>query len=486
MRPNCPGSWLTLKGQDWPDNLGQVSSPTGSDFLQLDPRDVPRGERVSWLVERLRTSIADGTLGLGTRLPATRVLADELGFARGTVEEAFRRLSEEGLLRANRGAGTSIATRPAAPAARTAPTATDSTDESLIDLSAGVPDLSSFPRAAWLRTERQVLDTATDRQLGYAPPQGLTELRTELATWLARSRGVLTTPDQIVITGGVTGSLSALYQVLQNRGHSTVAIEDPGAEGNRRILQRWASSVLPIAVDDQGIDAGELQQSSADLAVITPAHQYPTGVVLSSERRRRVVEWARTAGGMIIEDDYDAEYRYDRSPVRAMQPLAPEVISYTASLSKILAPALRLGWVVVPPRLVDEIVEVRWATDLGTPALPQLVLAELLRNGTLARQLRSMRARHRNRRDVAVAAVRTELPGCAVRGIAAGIHLFIDLPASTDDVAIAARARHAGVLIRPLSDHRMTPGPPGLVLAYANHSLAVLRSAIARIGSVLT
>lgn len=468
-------------------------SSQGSDFLQLDPRGVPRGERAAWLADRLRTAAIDGALPVGARLPATRVLAAELGFARGTVSEAYARLTEEGLLQSNRGGGTTVAARPTTPLRPPArPTSNHPTagevpvDPGAIDLISGVPDLSAFPRTAWLRAERRVLEAADSRRLGYAPPQGVPELRTELAGWLARSRGVQADPGRIVITGGVTGALSLLYQVLAEQPVTGFALEDPGPSSNRRVLEHWAPGrQYQVPVDADGIDVSALRDTPADVVVVTPAHHYPTGVVLTADRRRELVDWAVQRDGIVIEDDYDAEYRYDRAPVKALQPLAPDRVAYTASLSKTLSPGLRLGWLVAPDRLLDRIVEKRWATDLGSPALPQLVLAELLRDGTLARHLRAMRNRHRTRRDAAVAAITDRLPGCTVDGIAAGVYLTVGLPEHCDDRQIAAAARAEGVLVEPLGNHRIAPGPPGLIITYANQSPERLRTAIGRLAPLI-
>ncbi|KRE21532.1 PLP-dependent aminotransferase family protein [Agromyces sp. Soil535] len=483
----------------------------GSDFLQLDPEPVGRGARTEWLTLRLRTAILDGALGIGSRLPSSRVLAEDLGFSRGTVAEAYRRLTEEGLIAGSAGAGTTVvaagllsarAAGRSAAASAAAPAATpagapagrsdawvevpgashDAVPSSLphadvIDVATGLPDLAAFPRGAWLRAEREVLATATARQLGYAPPEGTVELRHELSGWLARSRGVVAQPDRIIVTGGVTGALSLVAQLLRDDRSVPIAVEDPCAEGSRRILRHWLGEVTPVAVDRDGIEVRRLSASGARAVLVTPAHQYPTGVVLSPERRREIVAWARDGGNLVIEDDYDAEYRYDRRPVRAVQPLAPDAVAYASSLSKTLAPALRLGWLVAPEHLHPRLVELRWAIDLGSPALPQLTLAHLLRSGALERHLRSMRVRHRARRDAALVALREHLPGCSVVGIAAGLHLVIELADGVDDERIAADARAEGVLVQPLGRHFAGVGRPGLVISYAgNHPARVQRA----------
>lgn len=466
-----------------------MSGVIGSDFLGLDPASAPPRGRTAWLADRLRTAIADGTLTPGTRLPASRALAEELHLARGTVVEAYQRLGEEGVLVTNRGGGTVVAdlVPSPGPGPRTgtaaAPTPAPTTDP--LNISAGVPDVTAFPRAAWLRAERRLLATATDRDLGYADPQGAPALRQALARWLARSRGVTVDADRILITGGVTGALSLLSQVLRARGITECAVEDPGSNGNRQILGHWLDRLHPIPVDADGLRTDELAQTPARAVLITPAHQFPTGVVLAPERRRALIDWAETTGGYIIEDDYDAEYRYDRQPVRAMHASAPERIAYVASLSKVLAPALRLGWLIAPRDLHDELVHTRWATDLGSPALPQLALAELIDSGVLERHLRTLRSRHRARRDAAVAAIERYLPDCRVEGIAAGLHLLVRLPAHLDDRELAGRAAAAGIEVLALSALSSTPGPPGLVIGYGPHSPQRLAEALRRLGELI-
>ncbi|MFK4728303.1 PLP-dependent aminotransferase family protein [Agromyces mediolanus] len=481
----------------------------GEGFLLLDSTAVPRGRRADWLAAELRAAIARGALPAGARLPASRVLAGELGFARNTVAEAYRRLAEEALVVAHVGVGTVVApsaaassgaARDAAPPVRSArtPAPTRATASAgppgpavrpgaePIDLAAGLPDLSAFPRAAWLRAEREVLDGASRRTLGYQDPAGTPALREALAAWLARSRGVAADPGAIVITSGVTGALALLADALLEEGHRSVALEDPGATGNRRILGYWMPRIEPVPVDEDGLVVDELRRTDADVVLVTPAHQYPSGVVLAPERRRELLAWAaERERRLVIEDDYDAEYRYDRRPVRALQPLAPERVAYTSSLSKTLAPALRLGWLVPPSRLLGRIVERRWASDLGSPALPQLAFARLLDSGALERHLRGMRARHRQRRDAAVAAIRAQLPGVRVTGVAAGLHLLLELPAGADDAAVAAAARERGVLVQPLGAQRHRPGGPGLVVHYAAEHPARFERAVAVLAGVL-
>jgi GntR family transcriptional regulator / MocR family aminotransferase len=477
---------------------GAVTSP-GSDFLQLHRAQAPRRGLTSWLAGAVRAAVLDGRLPPGAPLPATRLLARDLGLARGVVVEAYQRLTDEGLLTARRGAGTVVAP----PAAALAPPAGPAADGDPararpaallpapwpagveLELSPGVPDLSAFPRAAWLRAEQAVLDSAGAADLGYGDPRGSARLRAELAGWLARTRGLRVGPDGIIVVAGVAQSLALLAQTLRARGTAAVAVEDPGSRGARDALAHWSLATVPVRVDELGLDVAELAATGAAAAMLTPAHQFPTGVVLAPPRRRELLAWA-AAGGLVIEDDYDAEHRYDRAPVPALQTLAPDQVAHTGSTSKTLAPGMRLGWLVPPAHLHADLVAAKHASDLGSPALPQLVLARLLATGDYDRHLRAVRARQRVRRDAVLAAVREHLPGARVEGVAAGLHLLLTFAAAgLDDAALAEQARRAGVLVHPLSRHRIRPGPPGLVLGYAAHSPDRLRDAVRRIAGAL-
>jgi GntR family transcriptional regulator / MocR family aminotransferase len=489
----------------------------GADFLQLNPAAAPARGLTTWLADALRAAIIDGRLRPGTSLPATRVLAEDLGISRGVIVEAYQRLREEGLVNAQRKAGTTVLPRPrpgpsgqleqAEPAGRTErPDRTTRPPETRlpppsapallplpwraaaeIDLSPGVPDLSGFPRAAWLRAERAVLAEASPADLGYGDPRGSERLRRELAGWLARTRGLRAVPDDIIVVAGVAQALALLAQVLRARGETAIAVEDPGSLGARGELAYWGLNPVPVPVDDQGMHVAGLVRSGLRTALLTPAHQFPSGVVLAPGRRHELLDWA-AGGGLIIEDDYDAEYRYDRAPVPALQASAPDRIAYTGSTSKTLAPGMRLGWLVPPRQLHADLVTAKHESDLGSPALPQLVLARLIATGELERHTRLTRTRQRSRRDALLTALSEHLPAARVQGVAAGLHLLITFPGTSgaiDDAALASRLRAAGVLVHPLSMHRQRPGPPGLVLGYAAHPPGQLRDAALRIAQAV-
>ncbi len=473
---------------------------TGSDFLQLDRAQAPRRGVAGWLAGAVRAAVLDGRLPPGAPLPATRTLARDLGLARGVVVGAYQRLVDEGLVTARHGAGTVVAPRAAVLAGEARPARPERAAPALLpapwpagvelDLSPGVPDLSAFPRAAWLRAEQAVLETTGAADLGYGDPRGSARLRTELAGWLARTRGLRVGPDEILVVAGVAQSLALLAQTLRAGGATSIAVEDPGSRGARDELAHWGLTPVAVPVDELGLDVAALAATGAAAAMLTPAHQFPTGVVLAPPRRRALLGWA-AGGGLVIEDDYDAEHRYDRAPVPALQALAPDQVAHTGSTSKTLAPGMRLGWLVPPARLHADLVAAKHASDLGSPALPQLVLARLLATGEYDRHLRSVRARQRVRRDAVLAAVREHLPAARVEGVAAGLHLLLSFPAADldaaglDDTGLAERARRAGVLVHPLSRHRIRPGPPGLVLGYAAHPPDRLRDAVRRIAGAL-
>ena len=476
---------------------------SGADFLQLSPAAAPVRGLTGWLADAIRTAIIDGRLQAGAPLPATRLLAGDLGVSRGVIVEAYQRLADEGLVSARPGAGTRVlgVSRPApvrwpaevrpgptgqpAPAGQSGPALLPHRwrARAEIDLSPGVPDLSGFPRAAWLRAEKLVLEQASVADLGYGDPRGSQWLRTELAGWLARTRGLRADPDDIIVVTGVAQALALLAQVLRDLGE--IAVEDPGSRGAREELAYWGLHPVPVPVDEHGLRVDALGDLRA--ALLTPAHQFPTGVVLAPRRRRDLLDWAAGADALIIEDDYDAEYRYDRAPVPALQASAPGLVAYAGSTSKTLAPGMRLGWLIPPGRLHADLVEAKHASDLGSPALPQLVLARLIASGELEQHIRLVRKRQRSRRDALLRALREYLPAARVQGIAAGLHLLITFPGRADpDAELAEAILRAGVLVQPLSWHRQRPGVPGIVLGYAAHPPDQLREAARRIAQVLS
>ena len=308
------------------------------------------------------------------------------------------------------------------------------------------------------------MTSATSTHAGWA------ETREAIVGYLARVRGVCATADQVVVCNGFSHGFTVVAGVLRSLGHEVVAVEDPGYEGARDVLTELGMRHRPIPVDDDGIDVDALVRSRVRSVVVTPAHQNPTGAVLSSARRTALVEWARRVDGFVIEDDYDAEYRYDRHPAGAVQGIDPERVIYCGTTSKSLAPGLRLGWLVVPERLVDPIVKARRPIDSATSSFTQATYAHFLERGDLDRHLRRTRRVYRRRRDALIDALARWFPAAVPRGASAGLHVLVDLPNDLDEDALAARALDEGVRVYPLGPFRMrrTERRTGLVLGYGS------------------
>ncbi len=415
------------------------------------------------LANGLRDAIRSGRLTPHTRLPSTRVLAADLGVSRRLVVDAYSQLVAEGFLLSRHGSGTRVATVDMASAPERATAEPARYD---VDFLPGSPDLSSFPRHAWLRALRQGLAGLESDAFGYVAPQGLMSARVAIADYLRRTRGVLADPQHIVICSGATQAVALLAQALRG---TPLAMEDPGFWLHRKILQHNGIDPIPVPIDDEGIDVAALSSSGATAVLTTPAHQSPTGVVLSAARRTALVEWAR-AGHLVIEDDYDAEYRYDRAPVGALQGIAPDRVVYVGSTSKTLAPGLRIGWMVLPAHLVNAAVLSKGLADTGSSVMDQVALAQFLTSGGYDRHLRQMRRRYQVRRNALLRALARHLPDATVLGAAAGVHLTVRFPEGfpiDDLVAHAARMR---IRVEPLAPCYAAPAtaPPGLMLGYAN------------------
>ncbi|MEV5979451.1 PLP-dependent aminotransferase family protein [Streptomyces sp. NPDC052114] len=447
--------------------------------LLLPAVSAPARSRGRTLRSALREAVRSGRLTPGTRLPSSRELAADLGVSRGLITEAYEQLTAEGYLRSDRGSGTwvSDAARAATPPVRDlAPR----DGHARVDFLPGLPDLSLFPRAAWAAAHRRELAALPHHMLGYPDPRGLPRLRTVLAELLVRRRGVVAEPERVVVCSGVAQAMTLLAQVLHARGHTAIGVEDPGSPEHETLLAAAGVAPVRIPVDEEGVVVDALREQGVRAVVTTPAHQFPAGIAYSARRRAALLDWARSVDGLVVEDDYDGDFRYDRAPVGALQGLDPEHVAYTGSVSKSLAPGLRLGWVLVPERLAEEIVERKRVVDLGNPALDQALLAGFVEQGDYDRQLRRCQRAYRERRDALVAALHERLPGVRVTGIAAGLHVIARLPARWGPQdAFLARAAAAGVAVRPLSDYGAAAdrtGPAGdgvrLVLGYAHLSPA--------------
>jgi GntR family transcriptional regulator / MocR family aminotransferase len=430
-------------------------------LLRLDRRGAALRAQ---LEDQLRDAVRCGRLGPGAALPSSRALARELGVSRGVVVEAYAQLAAEGYLVARQGAPTRVS-EAASPGPGAVPEPAGERPPRF-DCRTGRPDVALFPRSAWLASLRRALRDAPDARLDYGDPRGAPELRAALARYLGRVRGVACDPERVVVTSGMAQGLAVFARALLEQSGRRMAMEDPSSGPGRAQLASNGLEIVPVPVDDDGLRTDALTDLDVDALMVTPAHQFPLGVVLSPERRAALLDWTARSGATVLEDDYDAEYRYDRQPVGAVQGLAPELVAYAGSVSKTLAPGLRLGWLLAPEGLLDAVTAAKASDDLGTPVVEQLALADFLERGELDRHLRRTRSVYRARRDTLMAALARLLPDCRPAGVAAGLHLVLRLPAGADEGAVLAAARARGLGLSGLSEHRIEPGPPALLLGY--------------------
>ncbi len=444
------------------------SGPAEDLLIELD-RDagVPLHRQIE---ASIRTSIRAGRLRAGASLPPTRTLASGLGVSRGVVVEAYQQLVAEGYLASRSGGYTQVAASMPPAAAGADPAQATAPGPGLkVDFGYGRTDVSQFPRAAWLRSVRSVLTTTPNDRFAYLDGRGVPELRQALCDYLNRVRGTLAVPGNVVVCNGYAQGISLLIQVLAARGVERIAMEDPSSADDARVLAVDAGlDVAGIPVGPDGVRTDALDRADPDALILTPSHQWPTGGVLPAAARAEVIRWARRRGAIVIEDDYDAEYRYDRSPVGAMQGLAPDHVVYCGTASKTLAPGLRLGWMVLPAHLVADVAAAKLLADRGSPVIDQLTFADFLGRGEFDRHLRRMRPVYRRRRDVLLGALRTRLPELRPAGIAAGQHVVAWLPPDLDEAAVVAAAARHGLGVQGVGPYRIAAaGPGGLIFGYA-------------------
>jgi GntR family transcriptional regulator / MocR family aminotransferase len=435
---------------------------------------------------QLRLAIREGALRAGARVPSTRDLARQLGVSRRVAVDAYAQLAAEGYLVLRQGARPRVLETAAIAAASEAEVA-PAGPAPRFNFRPSAPDASMFPRTAWLRSLRAALNTITDADLGYGDPCGVAVLRAALADYLGRVRGVVADPARVVVTNGYSQGQGLVCRALAGAGAKRIAFEDPSHPEQRLVAERAGLDVVPVEVDEGGIRVDELERADADAVVLTPAHQHPTGVVLAGERRTALLAWLRKRDAIALEDDYDAEYRYDRAAVGALQGLEPDRVVYAGSASKTLAPALRIGWLVVPRQLLEALAHEKLLADQGTARIEQYALADFLMRGELDRHLRRMRVRYRGRRDALVEALADALPDASVRGIAAGLHATVQLPTTHDEQAILREARGRRIDFTTMSDYRIASraGPPTLLLGYAQLPEPAIQSGVRQIAKAV-
>jgi GntR family transcriptional regulator / MocR family aminotransferase len=456
-------------------------------LLTLD-RDASTPLR-SQLEEQLRDRIRSGGLSGGERLPSTRSLAAYLELSRGVVQECYEQLTAEGYLVARPGAATRVAdigaraaTSPTAPATRVPQ------PRLVADFQSGVPDLGMVPRNDWAWAMREACRTAPGTDFDYGTAQGNERLRQVLAAYIRRVRAADAMAERIMVCGGYQQGLTVLLRALAADGRDIVAVEDPGSVGTVTAAARAAhGSCIPVPVDEHGIHVGALEASGARVAVVTPAHQWPTGVVMAPHRRHELIEWARARDAIVVEDEYDAEFRYDRDPVGSLQGLAPDLVVLIGTVSKSLAPALRLGWALLPEHLTQPVLAVKQVTDRGAPTLDQLALAALLESGRYDRHLRQMRGTYANRRNTLVAALMEHAPDLRLTGLAAGFHAVAHLPDGIGEKEVVERARKFSVGLYGMHRYRSTHAttPAQLVMGFGNTNTRAIVDGVAAVAHLL-
>ena len=438
----------------------------------------------------LREAIRSGRLHPGARLPGSRSLAADLGISRGTVVQAYTQLIAEGWLTGTTGSGTRVADLPGAgsvagPGEDPSPAAA----RLAVDLRPGRPDLSSFPRTDWATSVRRALSAAPYEDLDYAEPAGLPVLRAAVADYVTRARGVRADAAAVVITAGFTPGLACWPGCCAGSGRGPWPPRIPGWR-HRDVLHAAGLATAPLEVGPAGADPGGLApgrlagRAPVRAVVLTPAHQYPRGVVLGARNRSAFVDWARREDGFIVEDDYDGEFRYDQQPVGAMQALAPDRVVFAGSTSKTLAPGMRLGWLVVPAALRVPLLEAMAELGAAVPAVQQLAMADLIGRGGYDRHIRRMRLVYRRRR--AELAGRLAMP---LEGVAAGLHALLPVDSAEQEQALIARGRRVGVDLHGLHAHGYwrDPGgdqPAALILGYATpppHAWSLALEALAEV-----
>ncbi len=454
----------------------------GDLFLDLT---LSSGRRAG-LVCALRDAIRSGRLGSGMRLPSSRALAADLGLARGTVVEAYQQLVAAGYLTAERGRGTMVSAGTRDWAASTEPVRSTTPAVSFLP---GPPDLASFPRRRWLAALRRALATAPDEALDYGDPRGMPELRQALAAYIGRTRGVMATADRLVVCSGFVQGLALVCRALRAGGATAIAFEDPSWSFHRSVAAAEGLRIVGLPVDDEGPRLDRLALEDVAAVVVTPAHQAPTGVTMSAARRAALLRWSQDHDGIVVENDYDAEFRYDQPPVGAMQGLDPERVVHAGSASKTLAPGVRLAWLTLPHRLIDPVVAAKIMADRGSAVLDQMAFAQLVESGDYDRHVRRMRRSYQSRRDLLIGTLSDRVPALRVLGVAAGVHAVVELPSpGPTEKEVVALGRQRSVLVTGMGSFRHHPHDDdrqAIVIGYAQPPWHRYRESVERVAALL-
>ena len=463
---------------------GSGADPATGLHLLLQVGGVPGTNLPTRVAAAVRDAVQAGRLCPGSRLPSSRSLAADLGVSRGVVVAAYAQLVEEGVLSTRAGSGTRVADLPPT-AGRFSPAAQQSArsaGRTSIDLRPGPPDLSTFPRAAWAAAVRDALRALPDSELGYVAPWGTEALRQALSEYLARARGARTSPTSLVVVSGATQALSVLVRVLGAGGHRQLAIESPTDPVRRRALSRHGLRMIDVPVDEEGLDVQALARTSCRAVLVAPADQFAQGTQMSAGRRAALLRWAEERQAVVIEDDCGADFRDKRPPAPCLQGVAPDRVALVGSVSKTLAPGLRLGWVIVPPSLLAGVRATKRDDDFGTDVIGQHALAHLLRSGVYDRHVRGLRSRYKRSRNTLLHALERELPGWRPSGIGAGLHVLLELPAGVDEQTLVAEAASRELLLEGAAEmYGLLRPDPGLVVSHARAPASLLEEGVRRL-----
>lgn len=461
---------------------------SGPELLVTIDRNSTAGLRTQ-LENQLRDAIRNGRLAVGERLPSSRELARAVQLSRGLVQDCYAQLQAEGYLTSRPGSATRVAAAAVTGTdipARATPAAPP--PRMIAEFRHGVPDLRLAPREDWAWVIREVCRTAPNSAFDYGDPTGDPRAREVIAAYLRRVRAAAATAEQVVLCSGMAQGVGLVLQVLAEDGVDAVAFEDPGSSATVTEQATAAGmTAVPVPVDADGLDVAALERTPARAVILTPAHQWPTGVALAGRRRQQLIAWARRRGAVILEDDYDAEFRYDRDPVGSLQGLAPDCVVSLGTVSKSLAPALRLGWLLAPQRLLGALARAKHRADRGGPTLDQMALALLIESGRYDRSLRRARAEYARRRAVLLDALAVHAPGLRVTGLAAGCHAVLHLPAGVGEQQLIEQARRRGVGLYGMAEmcHAARPAGPQLVLGFGNTPTQAIEAGIAAVADLL-
>jgi GntR family transcriptional regulator/MocR family aminotransferase len=421
---------------------------------------------IGQVYDQIRDLILAGTLRCGTKLPSTRALALELAVSRNVVLEAYEQLLAEGYLETRAGSGSYVAAGAAFDAAPETnvdglrlvgfkPFRVD-----LVDFRSGLPDLSRFPVRTWRRLSREVWEGITPRDLAYSQPEGRPELREAIARYISAHRGVRCHPDQVLVTAGTTQAVGIVSRLLLQGGNKTCVLEDPVTIDIQHIISGFGGRVIPVPVDEQGLQTDALPTGRIPgFIYVTPSHQFPLGVTMPIQRRVGLLEYAQRSGAYIVEDDYDSEFRYESPPVSSIQGLDPQRVVYIGTFSKTLCPAMRIGYIVFPPDLVNRGRQVKWFIDLHNASVDQLILARFISEGYFLRHVSNMKKVHRQKRKVLVEAITACFSDTVtLLGASAGLHLCVRFPGIEFTPTLLEELERRGLVVYPVEEHAIRKG----------------------------